>query len=198
MDSACSNELMGDATGHPGMAVMDGTRVRRGLFMLVNVVGGMAVLSSYGVWLGNPAHDGSALWGSLGSPARTLYTASMLAAAAGYFVFLEHLVRREIDGLTSNAFATLLTIFALILFPSALWMPLTFEFLAAPSAAVWWAMRVTLLVVAAASVALILFLVRLEAPPESSGRRWAVLGAAAFALQTAVLDAFIWPSCFPG
>lgn len=181
----------------PCAALPSAVRLRRRLFGLVNVVGGTAVLCSYALWLGNPAHDGAALWGALGGVARRLYTTSMLSAAAGYFVLFEHVLRREIPRLSPDAFAILLTIFVLMLFPSALWMPLAFEFLAAPAASVWWAMRATLFVVAAASVALIGFVLGLDSESWSPPRRWAVVGACAFAVQTAVLDPFVWPLCFP-
>lgn len=170
---------------------------RQRLFLLLNVVGGVAVLGSYVLWLGSPAHDGAALWGRVGGPARTLYTTSMFTAAAGYFLFFDHLLRREIARLPADAFATLQTVFALILFPSALWMPLAFEFLAAPSAAAWWVMRATLFVVGAASLGLIVFLVQLDAAPWPRRRAWAIAGAGAFTFQTAVLDALVWPLCFP-
>lgn len=182
----------------PGSDARSPTSARRGLFVLLNVAGGLAVLGSYALWLSSPAHDGPALWGRLGGGARTLYTLSMLAAAAGYFAVFGHLLRREIPRRSPDAFGVLQTTFALVLFPSALWMPLAFEYLAAPSPAVWWAMRVTLWVVGAASVALLAILLRLGADEPSPGRTVAIVGAAAFSFQTAVLDAFVWPLYFPG
>jgi hypothetical protein len=155
--------------------------------IVINVVGGIAVLGSYAIWLSNPAHEGNALWGSISGAGRTLYTVSMLAAAAGYFAFAPKILVAEIEQSDLLAFNTL---FALILFPSALWMPLAFEYLDTRSASVWWAMRFTLAVVGVASLLLVVALLRL---PPGTGRALAVLGAAAFTFQTLVLDAIVWP-----
>ena len=62
-------------------------------------------------------------------------------------------------------------IYLLILIPSALWMPLTFGYLAAPSRLGWIAVRLDL------------FAVR--------------VGAIAFAVQCAILDPLVWPALFP-
>jgi len=40
-------------------------------FLLNNVVGGLAVLGSYAIWLANPSNDGGALWGSIAGAGRT-------------------------------------------------------------------------------------------------------------------------------
>ena len=173
-------------------------RARRSTFLLLNTVGGIAVLGSYVLWLGSPAHNSQALWGSLGSGARTLYTASMLTAAAGYFAFFNVLLRHELGRLSDDQYAWLQTIFCLILFPSALWMPLTYLYLAAPSAAAWWAMRATLFVVAGASYALVAFLFGVRGTGAPWAHRAAIVGSLAFTFQTGVLDAFVWPLFFPG
>jgi hypothetical protein len=172
-------------------------RARRATFLLLNAVGGVAVLGSYVLWLGTPAHDGQALWGTLGSGARTLYTVSMFTASAGYFAFLNDLLRHELVRLSESQYAWLQTIFCLILFPSALWMPLTYLYLGAPSAAAWWAMRATLFVVAGASFALVAFLLGLRDTSAPRAHRAAIVGSLAFAFQTGVLDPFVWPLFFP-
>jgi hypothetical protein len=122
----------------------------------------------------------------------------MLTAAAGYFAFFNHLLRHELGGLSEDAFAWLQTIFCLILFPSALWMPLTYLYVDAPSASAWWAMRATLFVVAGASYALVAFLLGLRGAGAARARVAAIVGSLAFTFQTGVLDAFLWPLYFPG
>ena len=106
-------------------------------FVLINVVGGIAVLGSYLLWLGNPSNDAGALWGSIASTGRALYTVSMLLAAAGYLAFAGYLLRVDPE---RPAFGWINTLFTLILFPSALSMPLACEYLDAPGPALWWAM----------------------------------------------------------
>jgi hypothetical protein len=161
-------------------------------FIAINLVGGCAVLASYWLWLANPANDGPALWGSIAGAARTVYTVSMLAAAAGYFAFAGYLLLNDVQGIP---FVWVLTLFAFILFPSALWMPLAFEYLAAPGAALWWAMRITLAIVGLASLLLVLTLARLS--PAGTAHTLAIAGAVAFTFQTLVLDALVWPLYFP-
>ncbi len=161
-------------------------------FVLLNVLGGIAVLGSYVLWIGNPARDSGVLWGSISGMARVAYIASMLAAAAGYFAFAPWILRldpAQVD------FTPINLCFALILFLSAMWMPLTFEYLAVPDAWRWWAMRGVLLVVGLASLALIGLIAQVM--PAPSGKGAAIAGAAAFTLQTLVLDALIWPRYFP-
>ena len=167
-------------------------------FLAVNVVGGIAVLASYVLWLGNPSNDSGALWGSIVGMGRTLYTVSMLAAAVGYFCFFAYLLADGRRGPDADArWARLTQILTLVLFPSSWWMPLTFEFLDAPSASLWWAMRTALFLVGGASLALLLAIVRDRRPATPVGHRLAVAGAVAFCVQTTLLDAFVWPLFFP-
>jgi hypothetical protein len=133
------------------------------------------------------------LWGSISGIGRVGYTVSMFAAAAGYFAFFAYLLMSRLPATT---WLWLLVVFSLILFPSALWMPLAFEYLDAPNAGLWWMMRITLMVVGLASLTLLVMLQRF--PHDGIAHTLAVAGAAAFVLQTLVLDALVWPVCFPG
>ena len=166
---------------------------RTSSFVLLNVTGGIAVLGSYALWLSNPSNDPGALWGSIAGPGRTLYSVSMLLAAAGYFAFASYVLRLDP---ARPAFAWITTLFTLILFPSALWLPLACEYLDAPGPALWFAMRATLAVVGLASLGLVVALWRL-ARAGGWHARMAVAGAAAFTFQTLVLDALVWPLWFP-
>ena len=166
-------------------------------FLGLNVVGGIAVLASYVLWLGNPSNDAGALWGSIPDGGRTIYTVSMFAAAAGYFLFFPYLLR-DCGGVEADErWARFTRIIALVLFPSSWWMPPTYEYLDAPSPALWWAMRLTLFTVGGASLTLLAAIVcdRRQASPLA--HRLAVIGAVLFCIQTAVLDAFVWPLFFP-
>jgi hypothetical protein len=168
--------------------------------LAINVVGGIAVLGSY--VLGFLRHPGSssALWGKVPASLLPFYTASMLAAAAGYLAFTFFiLVRLDPDEtgarrFTSRAFPWL---YAAILLPSALWMPLTFAMLAAPSPLLWAAIRVVLAIVGLASLGLLVTL--LDMKPASHRWAWglAVAGAILFFVQTGILDAIVWPAFFP-
>jgi len=168
---------------------------------LINVVGGTLVLASYihGV-LAHPDTRADA-WGGVPAGLKPFYFISMLLAAAGYFAFTYFILFRldpdEVKIGNACSFQLFHAIYALILFPSTLWMPLTFAMLEHPSSALWWAIRVTLAVVGLASLALLAVLLILG-PSDSTSLYWlAVAGSAAFCIQTAVLDMLVWPAYFP-
>lgn len=168
---------------------------------LINVLGGMAVLGSYAYGLYTNPHTRGDIWGGVPEGLKPYYTASMLLAAAGYFAFTYFIFMRvdgelarvagEYDVRLFNA------LYVAILAPSAMWMPLTFAVLDYPSDGLWFVIRVVLAVVGLASVGLIYALLKLE-PRQPAFSYWlAVAGAIAFAVQTALLDALVWPAFFP-
>lgn len=165
----------------------------------LNAVGGACVLASY-AW-GFLAHpDGvDALWGGIPERARSLYTLSMLLAAAGYFLFTPFILFRLPPDETRIAgrlgYRLFHALYALVLFPSALWMPLAFQ-VEAPRGALFWLMRLDLAAVAVGSLGLLAALLALTAPRPAPGRGLACLGLVFFCLQTAVLDAAVWPALF--
>lgn len=166
--------------------------------LLLDVVGGSAVLASYALWIGSRANAGEALWGGIDGSARALYTVSMFAATAGFLEFTSFILRADPTQVRigRRGFEWIVTLHALFLLPSALWMPLTFEYLATPTAARWWAVRLALAITGLASLGLVIALLRWRPRPHGIGWPLAVAGAIAFAFQTAVLDALIWPALF--
>ena len=168
---------------------------------LINVAGGALVIGSYvqGA-LAHPRVRGDA-WGGVPARIKPLYTVSMLLAAAGYFAFTYFVLFRlnpddvKVGGVFG--FGLFYALYALILLPSAIWMPLTFAMLERPRHWLWWAIRITLLVVGLASLCLLAALLLLT-PSESSAVYWlAIAGVVAFCVQTALLDALVWPVYFP-
>jgi hypothetical protein len=87
--------------------------------------------------------------------------------------------------------------YAAVLAASALWMPLTFAMLDTPSPWLWLAIRAVLVVVAVGSLAILIAVSTAAPRPDGWAHRLAVGGAIAFCVQTAVLDALIWPAYFP-
>jgi hypothetical protein len=173
---------------------------RRSLLWL-NLLGGSAVLGSYAHGLLTEPVLRGALWGGVPEALRPLYTASMLAAAAGYFAFsffvffrLEPARTRTLGGMGFGAFHAL---YALILVPSALWLPLTLRLLEAPGDALWWAIRAVLALVGLGSLGLVAALASAGPARAPVARAVAIAGALAFSFQTAVLDALVWPAYFP-
>jgi sortase A len=75
-------------------------------------------------------------------------------------------------------------------------MPLTFGMLEEPSKAVWLAIRLVLAIVGLASLGLVFALLRLR-PRRPRWAYWlAVAGSVAYTIQTALLDAQVWPLSF--
>lgn len=168
-------------------------------FVSMVVIGGAAVLGSY-AWGVSAPGVGSALWGGVPDALRPLYTFNMLLAAAGFFPFSVYVLR--LLGDSGRAAASdegrrrrLHLWYALILFPSALWLPLTAWMLSAPSPLVWMLVRVDLALVALGALGVLFEVAR---GPRLGRAGWvlALVGLAPFCLQTVVLDALVWPHFF--
>jgi hypothetical protein len=165
----------------------------------LNVVGGLAVLASYAIGLGSASSAGAALWGDLPEALRPYYKVNMFLAAAGYFLFTPYIVFRLRPEQTRIAgrfgYALFPILYALVLIPSAIWLPLTEHMIAQPSAALWALVRLDLACVGLGALGLLASLLALRSAPR--GRALAVLGLVPFCLQTALLDALVWPAFFP-
>jgi hypothetical protein len=166
----------------------------------INLVGGGAVIGSYVLELSSHPGSGSSLWGGVPEAIRPLYTISMLLAAAGYFAFTSFILLRARPGETRIAnrfgFGLFNGLYAGILVPSALWMPLTYRMMANPSGILWLAIRLTLAAVAVCSLGMLGALLRLRPRQPSWAYGIAVAGCIAFCIQTALLDAVIWSAYF--
>jgi hypothetical protein len=172
---------------------------QRTRLLAINAIGGVAVLASYAYGLDHEATRAH-LWGGVPPGLRPLYTASMLAAAAGYFAFSYFILFRLEPNRTRVGerlgFGVFQWIYAGILAPSALWMPLTARVIERPDPVLWLAIRTVLTVTGLSSLALVAALLTVQPRDAKLARRLAILGAAAFALQTAILDALVWPAYF--
>jgi hypothetical protein len=178
----------------------NGSPTRRSLLWL-NALGGIAVLASYAHGLASNPLARGALWGELPEALRPFYTVSMFLAAAGYFAFSAFVFFRLDPTRTRVAgrwgFGVFHVLYALILVPSALWLPLTFQMLEAPSGGLWLAIRGVLALVAVGSLGLMAAIASAAPHSAPGARRLALAGTAVFSLQTAVLDALVWPAYFP-
>jgi len=173
---------------------------KKWLMLAINIAGGAAVLGSYAHGIRTHANAGEMLWGAVPQGIRPLYTAGMFLAAAGYFAFTTFILFRLRPDETRLGgrfgFDAFNVLYAGILIPSALWMPLTFAAIESSSTAILWLVRVVLAAVAAASLGLLAAL--WVVPPRKPlwAQRVAVAGAAAFCLQTTLLDAIVWSAFF--
>ncbi len=168
-------------------------------FLLLNLVGGVLVLGSY-VWGPLAVPDTmDALFGGVPVGMQPIYTVNMLLSAVGYFCFAPYIAFR-LDGPTTDiggrfGFPLFSLLFAMILIPSAAWLPLTSWMLSDPSLGLWWLIRVDLALVGIGSLGLLLAMIKLRAP-HPPGRTAAIIGLLPFCLQTAVLDGLVWPAFF--
>ena len=169
----------------------------RAIFIALNLIGGIAVLGSY-VWgMGSRPDAGSLLWGGVPESLRTVYSVNMLLAAAGYFGFTPwFLFHAEPSGTRffgDKGFGVINGLYALVLIPSALWLPLTFAMVDAPSTAIWWTTRLDLFAVGVGALGLLGAVWTAQPPGPKGWRAAAIVGLLPFCLQTAVLDALVWP-----
>ena len=175
---------------------------RQKLAMLIIILlGGTAVLASYIYPVMTQPQYVEPAWGGVTPDMRRFYAPSMLLAASGFFFYTYFLLFRadpdeaRIGG--RLGFWVFNALYLAILIGSAVYLPLTFAFVAAPRTWLWWAIRVALVVVGLASVGLIGSLLALR-PRRPAWAYWlAVAGSVTFSFQTAVLDMLIWPALYP-
>jgi hypothetical protein len=177
---------------------MDSQQIALGV---INIVGGILVIGSYVQGIRTHPQNRNAAWGHVPARIKPLYTISMLLAAAGYFAFSYFVILRldpgDVASLNSFSYSAFIAVYVLILFPSAIWMPLTFAILDKPSRTLWWAIRITLALVGIGSLGLLVLLLVLNHDEPTWALGLAVAGSVAFSFQTAVLDALVWPKYFP-
>ena len=175
---------------------------KKKLALLIGILlGGTAVLASY-VYptMRHPEYVEPA-WGGVAPDILRFYAPRMLLAASGFFFFTYFLMFRVDPDQARIAgrfgFWVFNLLYAAILVGSALYMPLTFAFVAEPSPFLWWMIRLPLFVVGLASLALLACLLALQ-PRQPAWAYWlAVAGTITFSFQTAVLDMLVWPALYP-
>ena len=168
-------------------------------WLAINVLGGVAVLGSYVHGLATHPETRNALWGSIPPELQAVYGVTMWLAAGGYFFFSYYfVVRTNADEVRfgRHGFGLINALYALIMLCSTLWMPLTFAYLGDPSASMWLAVRVDLLLVGIGSIGLMIALFTMRPRAEGLAGVLAMLGLLLFALQTAFLDPLVWPQFF--
>jgi len=166
----------------------------------INALGGTAVLASYAWNLLAHPELGSDFWGGVPAMMQSGYVVTMLLAATGYFAFTRFVFRlrpAQVKIAARFGYGVFHWIYALILVPSALWMPLTYAMIVNPNAELWMAIRLTLEAVGVGSLLLLAALLWLQPRSPKRAHRFAVAGSIAFTFQTALLDMLVWPAYFP-
>jgi hypothetical protein len=169
------------------------------VLLIINFIGGVAVIGSYIYGLNAQSGGASILWGGVPENIRPVYTVSMILSALGFFAFIYFILFKldpsEVSIAGTFGFSIFFSIFILILLPSALWMPLTNFYVGTPSTGAWVIVRIILALVAIGSIALVWALLSLQTR-EGVAYWLAVAGSGYFAFHTAILDAIIWAHLF--
>jgi hypothetical protein len=186
--------------GHGEVAEKRRIHPQKRTLVWLNALGGTAVLASYAWSVTAHSGPGDDFWGGVPAAMKPLYTVTMLLAAAGYFAFTRFVFRlrpANIGVAGRFGYGIFKWVYALILVPSALWMPLTLAMIENPGTALWVAIRLALFAVGAGSILLVAALLWLKPASPRTAHRLAVAGSVAFTFQTAVLDAVVWPAFYP-
>ncbi|MBN1375348.1 MAG: hypothetical protein JXA01_04260 [Dehalococcoidia bacterium] len=175
--------------------------VQKIIFLVINVVGGLAVIGSY--VYGIMTHPGmlDSLWGKISPAVKSFNYVIMPLAVIGYLL-LTYFILFQIDAKKlliagTFGFEAINVIFFLILIPSTFWMSLTFGVIENPVTGPWWAVRTVLFIVGLASLALVVSLLASNIREPGWAYWLAVAGSILFFIQTGINDAFIWAGHFP-
>lgn len=169
-------------------------------YLVINCLGGAAVLGSYAYGFVQYPDSVDALWGDVPEFLLGFYSINMLLAAAGYLLAFAYIMKcLPADCRTDNGgllFERLNGLTALILFCSALWMPLSFALLDASNTDLWWCIRAVLFGTGTGAV-FIAHQLYTYAEDRGLFLTLTLCGYFFFCIQTALLDALIWPYYFP-
>lgn len=170
------------------------------ILLLIILIGGSAVLSSYLLGFFQYQNASQALWGGIPQNIQSLYTLGMLLGALGYFAYtyfiLFHLNPTETRISSRYSYDLFNILYFTILIPSALWLPFTNQAIEQSSQLWVWLVKIVLAVVAAGSLGLLGALLKVQPRQPAWAHRIAIIGSMAFCFQTLVLDAIIWGSLF--
>jgi hypothetical protein len=175
-------------------------RTEQVILLIINVLGGAAVIGSYVLGLKGQSGGANVLWGAVPNSLRPVYTVSMILSALGFFAFIYFILFRLVPGEVliggRFGFSLFYAIFLVILVASAFWMPLTNAYVGNPSTGMWIGIRTVLALVGLGSIALMLALLTLQTKVPGISYWLAVAGSAYFAFHTAILDAIVWAALF--
>ena len=175
-------------------------RTEQVILLIINVLGGAAVIGSYVLGLKGQSGGANVLWGAVPNSLRPVYTVSMILSALGFFAFIYFILFRLVPGEVliggRFGFSLFYVIFLVILVASAFWMPLTNAYVGNPSTGMWIGIRTVLALVGLGSIALMLALLTLQTKVPGISYWLAVAGSGYFAFHTAILDAIVWAALF--
>tara|TARA_Y100001960_G_C14568799_1_gene774683 strand:- start:299 stop:826 length:528 start_codon:yes stop_codon:yes gene_type:complete len=163
------------------------------LFLLVNLILGFAVILSY-IWgLVYYPEYGSALWGKVETNNIPYIIFSMFLAAVGYFVFSFYFLNyKKFQTFNTLEYLYILSLYIVILFFSALWMPLSIGFINTNNNFFLILDLVSLYLVGISSLLLTIFLIQDKSLRRKLIWKLSVLGGFQFTFHTLIIDAIYW------
>jgi hypothetical protein len=164
--------------------------------LAIVLIGGVAVLGSYALGILAIQNATQILWGDVPKIIRSFSTLGMFTGALGFFAytfFILFKLNPDNTRIYSRfGYEIFKFLYIAILIPSALWLPLTFLAVQNNNSIVLWLARLDLIVVAAASILLLLALLYTQPRKPAWAYRLALVGSIFFCVQTVLLDAILW------
>lgn len=170
-------------------------------FLLINSIGGLAVLGSYAAGLGFFPEYRDGLWGGVRGTWKTALTTSMLFATAGYLVFCYFALFRESDYLfRANIFAEIPAVNLLIvifLSSAALWMPTLITYFLTGNG-LWWFLTLISLWITAIALVTLTGIVSSSSHDSIANIDWIAptIGLSVITAHCLIADAIIWVFLF--
>jgi len=172
----------------------------KNIFVGINLVGGLTVLSSYlFCFILYPTYSRS-LWGSASDQVIMFFVISMFLAASGYVWFTFYLLKgaklEDSGFVTIFGTKTINLLYLVVLVCSAIWMPASISFSMGENILAELIIRLVLWMVGLASVGILIYIYKININHGKSSfisHMFALLGAIVFTIHTLILDAVIWP-----
>ena len=170
-------------------------------FLLINIIGGIAVLSGYAYALINHPDTRNDLWGGISESWQPWYVVSMIVAAVGYLTAMYYLIFK--GGLENKFFwgkvdSSVMTILLVLFLVSAsMWIHSTFAYLESPSSGTWTLIQIELRTTALTIILFTIGLGTIEKISRSIIHKWAVMGISFTSFHCLALDAILWMMKFP-
>ena len=171
------------------------------IFLFVNLIGGITVISSYIFSIALSPDHREAFWGGIDGNLRRFFTVSMIPAAVGYLIFAYFMISKsDVLGFNqSNLISGYMPIIlsAVFLIASTVWMP-TLSLYLDSNQPIWWNISISSLwVTAIALIALTVFNGAKYATDPTTQGLLTTIGLIYITFHCAVLDAIIWVHKFP-
>ena len=167
---------------------------RLGLFILVNLIGGILVLGGYFLGITSDPSMKTKLWGNLPESWQVFYFISIIMSSIGYLAFFYNIVfKQNVGGVLTNRLILLCVIF---LFSASLWMPLTIKVIESNNGFFWILTQVSLWVTAFAAIVITALLIKSPHRPKNRSYQLTMWGMSYLSFHCLVLDAILWTNYF--